>query len=74
MPVSDSMRQAIGARMRDRRKAVGMTQQAVADATEIDRAYIARIETGVVAPNLRHLVRIAVALKTTPNHLLGYST
>ena len=48
-----------------------MSQEELAEATNVTQEYIARIETGVRAPSLDMIVQIANALGTTANDLLS---
>ncbi|MBI1868273.1 MAG: helix-turn-helix transcriptional regulator [Methylocystis sp.] len=52
------------------RKALGLSQEALAFETEIDRTYISGIERGKRNPSLDLIVRLAVRLDTTPGELL----
>ena len=57
--------------LRDRRHALGLTQEQVADAAMMMGAsYYSRIERGRIDPGVRMLARIARALHTTPAALL----
>lgn len=60
----------VGARIRNRREAAGMTQAQVADASGIQRPIVARIERGTHAPSLYTVMRIASALGARPSTLL----
>lgn len=61
----------IGERIKNRRKAIGMTQQELADTVEISRNSLSRIETSVV-PNMTvyTAMRIAKALGITMDFLV----
>ena len=53
----------VGLRVRHLRRAAGLTQEGLADAADVDRRYLARIETGSVRePGLETLQKIAKAL------------
>lgn len=52
------------------RKALDLSQEALALETEIDRTYISGIERGLRNPSLTLIVKLAAALKTTPAALL----
>jgi transcriptional regulator with XRE-family HTH domain len=54
-----------------RRRALGLTQEAVASAAMMDQSQYNRIERGRVDPSIRTLTRIARALRTTPAELLA---
>jgi transcriptional regulator with XRE-family HTH domain len=53
-----------------RRRAAGLSQEAVAAAALMDQSQYSRIERGRVDPSIRTLTRVAVALGTTPSELL----
>lgn len=60
----------LGAAMRTRRKELGLSQEELAHAAEIDRSHMGKLERGERNVTLLNIVRIAVALKTTPSALL----
>jgi transcriptional regulator with XRE-family HTH domain len=60
----------IGARMRTVRNNKGLSQQAVADAADINRLYLSRVERGLENVSILTLVRIAEALGTPARNLL----
>jgi len=60
----------IGARMIAVRKAKGLSQQVVADAADINRMYLSRVERGLDNVSILTLVRIAKALGTSARDLL----
>jgi transcriptional regulator with XRE-family HTH domain len=53
-----------------RRRALGLSQDAVAAAAMMDQSQYSRIERGRVDPSIRTLARVARALTTTPSELL----
>ena len=53
-----------------RRRALGLSQDAVAAAATMDQSQYSRIERGRVDPSIRTLTRVARALRTTPSELL----
>jgi len=53
-----------------RRRALGLSQEAVAAAATMDQSQYSRIERGRVDPSIRTLTRVARALRTTPSELL----
>ncbi|MDE4917468.1 transcriptional regulator with XRE-family HTH domain [Cupriavidus metallidurans] len=61
---------AIGAVVRARRLALGVSQEALAHATGIDRSHMGRIERGERNLSVLNLVRIASALEVAPSSLL----
>jgi transcriptional regulator with XRE-family HTH domain len=52
------------------RKALALSQEALALETGIDRTYVSGIERGRRNPSLALLVRLAERLETTPGRLL----
>lgn len=62
---------ALGAAIKERRVALGMEQQALAESTGIDPGEMSRIERGIREPSVAQLRAIGRALKTTPGQLLS---
>lgn len=66
---------AMGNRIRLRREALGLSQDQIAEeAGYFSHASIAKVELGLVDLPQSKLLKIAKALKTTPNYLLGAGT
>ena len=61
----------LGQAVRARRKALGMSQEALADAAGLDRAHMGKIERGERNVTLLNLVKIATALNGLPSDLLS---
>lgn len=61
----------VGANIRVIRRRRGMTVAGLAAATDLDKAYISRIERGQKAPSLAALLSISGALDAPVAHLLG---
>lgn len=61
----------INERMFARRKQLKISQQDLAEQIESDQRQVSRYENGVNAPTADVLFRIAVALNTTTDYLLG---
>ena len=61
---------AIGATVRARRKEFGVSQEALAHATGIDRSHMGKIERGERNLSILNLIRIADALEISPSKLL----
>ena len=57
----------IGSRIRELRQHVGLTQQELADRTELTKGYISQLENGVVAPSVITLLDLIQCLGTTPS-------
>lgn len=60
----------IGSAIRERRKAIGLSQEALADAAGIDRAHTGKIERGERNVTILNILRIATALGCRPSDLL----
>lgn len=61
----------LGEKIASARKEKGMTQEILAEQLGVTRQAVARWETGLSVPDAGMLVRIAGALDTTVNDLLG---
>ncbi|PWI57241.1 helix-turn-helix transcriptional regulator [Sulfoacidibacillus thermotolerans] len=59
------MKEALGARVRERRLKLGMSVQELAKKAEVSASYIYAIESGVRGSQIEKLTRIARALETT---------
>ena len=60
----------LGSAIRERRKGLGLSQEALADAAGIDRAHMGKIERGERNATLLNVIRIAVALGIPASALL----
>lgn len=63
----------LGSIIRGRRKAVGLSQEALADAAAIDRAHLGKIERGERNVTILNILRIAMALDCRASDLLSES-
>jgi transcriptional regulator with XRE-family HTH domain len=61
----------IGDRIRDRRKELRLSQAQLAELASLNQVTIAKYETGRVEPGAQAITRIADALETTADALLG---
>ena len=57
----------IGQRIKDLRNQKGLTQQELADRTELTKGYISQLEHGLVAPSVITLLDLIECLGTTPS-------
>jgi transcriptional regulator with XRE-family HTH domain len=60
----------LGEAVRQRREALGLSQESLAEAAAFDRTYISLIERGQRNPSFTNLCRLAAALDTSPSDLL----
>ena len=63
----------IGKRIARRRKELGLKQTEVCERAGINDKYLSCIERAASIPSLEVLMRLAVALDTTPDHFLAGS-
>lgn len=61
---------AFGKVLRTVRKEVGLTQEQLAHAAEIDRTFVSLMERGERQPTVRVLFRVAAALQVPPSRLI----
>lgn len=61
---------AIGARIAQRRKQMGIKQNALAEQLGISNNYLSSIERGNENPSLETLIKICNSLQVTPDYLL----
>lgn len=66
----EDIQKTVGRNVRQARKAVGLSQEALADEAGIDRTYVSGVERGVRNPTVTILDRLAKALGVTPADLL----
>lgn len=60
----------LGQAIRAHRKALGLTQEALADAAGVDRAHMGKIERGERNVTLLNLLRIAAAVKCRASDIM----
>jgi transcriptional regulator with XRE-family HTH domain len=71
MPKSRRPRRPLGDAVRAAREAKGLTQAALAEAADVHRTTLVRIEQGQMMPNIEVLTRIADVLGVSLDHLVG---
>lgn len=64
------LRNMVGDRIRDIRKAKGLTQQELAELSNLDDAYIGSVERGERNFSIDSLEKIVIALKVKPSEFL----
>ena len=65
----EALRQRFGARLSELRKSRGLSQDALAFASGLDRSYLGAIERGEKNVSLINIERIAGALEVAPGEL-----
>ena len=60
----------LGAAVRARRMALGLSQEALADLAQIDRSHMGKIERGERNVTFLNILRIAKAIQCKPSELL----
>lgn len=68
-----TLKSKLGLAIRERRTALGFSQESFADAIGMHRAYYSTIERGERNLTLQTLCRVAAGLKTRPSELLRAS-
>ncbi|MGX8704438.1 MAG: helix-turn-helix domain-containing protein, partial [bacterium] len=63
---ADVVNSRIGKRIREYRHRTGLTQQELADRTELTKGYISQLEHGLVAPSVITLLDLIECLGSTP--------
>lgn len=62
-------RRVVAANIKQRRKALGLTQEALAQEAGISSQHLSKIERCACSPTMDTMVRIALSLNTTPASL-----
>lgn len=61
----------IGRRIARRRKELGLKQAEIEERAEIGYKYLSNIERGISIPSTEVIMRLAIALETTPDEFLA---
>ena len=56
--------------LRERRLAAGVSQESLADSSELHRTYVSQLERGLKAPSLAAIEAVAGALRVAPHVLV----
>lgn len=64
------VRAQFGRRLKELRRAAGLTQEALADASDLNRTYVGSVERGERNVSLVNIHRLAAALNVPPEQLL----
>jgi len=62
--------QILGRNVRDARKRLGISQEALALETDMKRSYVSDLERGIRNPTVKAIARLAAALSVLPAELL----
>lgn len=71
--VKEDVRVLFGRRLRELRKGVGVSQEALAHQAGLDRSYVGGVERGEYNISLLNICLLAEALGTAPHELLKFS-
>lgn len=66
----DELREQLAVAIRQSRAQIGLSQEALALAAEVDRTYVSQLERGIANPSLLILYRIAKVLEVPVDTLL----
>ena len=61
---------SFGLVIKQMRKELGLSQEALADEASLDRTFVSQLETGTKQPSLTTIFRLAVALRVEASDLL----
>lgn len=67
----DELRQRLADAIREKRAKIGLSQEALALAADVDRTYVSQLERGIANPSLLILYRIAKVLQVPVDILLS---
>ncbi|WP_369140655.1 helix-turn-helix domain-containing protein [Modestobacter versicolor] len=70
-PADDELGAALGARIRERRRAQGLTMVQLAERAELSQPFLSQVERGLARPSMGSLHRIARSLGTTTPALMA---
>jgi transcriptional regulator with XRE-family HTH domain len=68
--VKKDLKEAFGIVIRELREQQDLSQQALADYSEVDRTYISDLERGLYYPTLNTIYKLAEILKIKPHELI----
>ncbi len=69
----EPMNKYLGLKIKELRKAKGLTQSQLAEQINIDAKYLSRIETGLAYPSLKTIEKITEILHIEPEQLFNFS-
>lgn len=65
-----SLRMAFGQAVRDRRKELGLSQEALGERADLHRTYVSQVERGLKSPSLTSVEHLAKVLGVRPSELV----
>jgi transcriptional regulator with XRE-family HTH domain len=71
MPAARSFKTALGAAVKARREELGLTQEQIANDTELHQRWISNVETGKRNPSYASLRRLAAGLGLNTSELIA---
>ena len=69
-PGDSELAAEFGSRLRERRKALGFSQERLAELADVRRTFVGLLENGYSSPTLATIVRFARALDVDPGELI----
>jgi transcriptional regulator with XRE-family HTH domain len=66
----DQLHRRFGEALRELRGQAGMSQEQLAEASDLTRNYVSELELGQKSPSLRTIAKMAKALGTRPHELV----
>ncbi|NQV23796.1 MAG: helix-turn-helix transcriptional regulator [Rhodopirellula sp.] len=69
---TEKVKELFGDRLRELRKAVGFTQEELADAAELDRSYVGSVERGERNLSIDNVCRLAEAIGVSPAEFFSW--
>lgn len=73
MPTAPAFQAALGRAVKTRREALGVTQEQLANDTELHQRWISNVETGKRNPSYASLRRLAAGLKLSTSELIAHA-
>jgi len=70
VPPKSRLQVPFGLVLRERRLAAGLSQEGLADGSELHRTYVSQLERGLKAPSLAAIEAVASALHVAPHVLV----
>jgi transcriptional regulator with XRE-family HTH domain len=70
VPPKSHLKVPFGLVLRERRLAAGLSQEGLADMSDLHRTYVSQLERGLKAPSLAAIEAVAGALRVAPHVLV----